>query len=569
MKPTNNNNPATMTADELLHTGHAAAYIAIRRRAEYSDFLTRLQWQAGNDRKREHIADFGGEALALRQEHDTERAKAAAAQTEADQQTRIANSITATAATRQAARAAAAQKAAQAADYRRAAAEALAAAQDLEKLIADTTTSDREDIVQSAIAAYLEALQTINPAWVTARNLAKAALTIYKQRKAEFATNPNERTREALREAVQDAHAAKRMYEETPRYTGDIDWSEDNRNAAFTVAIKAAGKAISALAASKGHPHTSTKITAITPAQAAEWVNTYHTTRHGEPLTADTITPAHVAEPVKVPFAVRGGNTAGYTTVEHRNTKRHPDGFYSVKHYHGYSPRNLDECLNVAAPTPEEAAEAAERANLSERERAVIALMDERNTDPAAHAVQAAGVAAVAAHQAQTAVRVAAADTQRKRNRIQREADKQTDTIRAAAMMEAAWETVGVCDNVAQRKAKSRLKDKMQAAMNRKPQPLPEAVTTTAAPVIRITVSRTPDRRTDAQKAYAAWYRKQFANIKWLKHYPKPEPLTPAELEAMTATDNARKAAQEAAEQKRIAAAIAEAAAKHRGARHR
>lgn len=453
-------------AEHLQSVGHAAAYIAIRARTRTSAqaFLQDLQNRQYSDRRREALPDYAAEALQLRADHDHARELAQATQEAADRVSRAARSVTAAPADRAKAAEDVAALAKAAAAYRREAAEALAQAEAIEKVISDTTTSDRADITQAAILAYLEGMQ------------------------------------------------------------GE-DWSNtDSRDSAFYTAIKAAGRAVHALAASKGHPHTKTKVKPITPEAAAEFAATY-------------------GEGAKVAFSVRGGASAGYITVEHRASAHFPAGYYMIYHYKTYTPKPLEAAENEAStkdtPTVEEAERAADRAHLSERERRIIALLDEANTTPEAATVAAAGVEAIEAHRAETAARIAAADTQRKRQRIARERAKLEDKTRAAAELAAAMTAAGVPE-AAHRMTKSRMREKLEKAIARKPEALPTAVRNAPLDLIA------------AQSRAAAEAKPATPVIKWSRHYPKPQPLTEAE--------KAAEAAAEAERMTRIQEHIAEAA---------
>ena len=461
------------TAEHLTQVGQTAAYIAIRARIRFGDgFLLDLQRQQYNDLKREALPQYATISAEAYAEHDRLRLDAEAHAEQAAQAKRHAERTT-----NKDERAAlfeyAAQEATKAANLRREAAEALGYAQDIDKAAEHMSTSDRQDIVNTAIVAYMEA--------ITAADLT----------------------------------------------------DEDSTDAAFYAAIKAAGKAIHAHAAAQGHPHTKTSKAAISADEAATFAATYGTEG-------------------KAPYAVRGGMQAGYKTIKQ---DKHGQWF-KVYHYKTYTPKPLDSAQDEADRrtfTIEEAESAASRANLTERERRVIDLISETSKDPAAPAVHAAGIEAVAAYHAETERRKAEADTLSKRRRIERERTRgreanqlpPPDKARTAAMITAAWDAVGVTTKAAQDTATSRMRSKIAKALEAKPEPIDTTAAPAEAAAVLVTIYRTKDSRTEDERKYGREY--ATMGIKWGKHYPKPQELTEAE--------KATEAAKEA-EQERITAAL-------------
>ena len=362
-------------AEYVQNVGNAAAYIAIRARTRLTGlaYLQDLQAHAKADSRRASVHMYAETAATAMAEHDKHQAAAEAAAEEAHNARRMARNVTTDPADLEALQEYADRMEREAMKHREAAAMALAHAQDVDKVIATTSTSDRADIVQAAVVAFLDAM------------------------------------------------------------AGEDMGDHEARDAAFYVAIKAAGNALHAMAAAKGHPHTKTAKTHISAEQARAWFDTY-------------------GEGGKEPYTIRGGMESGYKTVEHRTPKDgSPAGYYMVYHYKSYTPKPLDEACDKPAPAVDDSDLQAlfDRAKLSARERDALQLLTEDSTDPRAEAVRAAGIAAVEAHEAETARRIAAAETQERRQRIRRERAKQVDKTRAAAEQQRALTREGLIVAVA------------------------------------------------------------------------------------------------------------------------
>lgn len=274
------------------------------------------------------------------------------------------------------------------------------------------------------------------------------------------------------------------------------------QTANFATACKAAGKAIGAIAAANGCTATRTKVKPITAEQAEAIRKDYTTSatrvyKGGELVREDENT-----ETERIPFDVREGLTAGYKTIEYRNTKQYPAGWYEVKHYHTAAPYISYEAFATdedspalatngginAITTQQAAADIAaliDRARLNERERLVVRNMLDNTA-------AAAGARAVAAHMEETAERVKAAKDEGERTaaailaegakdataratkerrkaaqaarQIQRRADERTEEVRAAAMRENAFHRAGIYSDRTQRDLISRIRAKLTAA---------------------------------------------------------------------------------------------------------
>lgn len=455
-------------AAEVANLAHIAAYLAIRARHQASglDFMRRLNQQQRNDRQREDITRIAGEALEARAAHDQHRAQAAALQTIAE---------------RVSTPAAQALEAAQAAAVERhAAAQHLAHAERLERVIATTCHSDRADISQAAAAEL---------------------------------------------------------------------WNTGN----FAAACKAAGRTIAAVAAAQGCTATRTKVFPITAEEA-------HAERAAHP-NAD-----------RIPFNVQGGNstTAGFYTIEYRNSKRFPAGWYRVNHYHTTAPHISYEVFasseaaaaladngGINAITNQQAAEditaLLDRAKLSERERIVCRYMLDNTA-------AAAGAQAVAEHQQQTAAAKAAATSRKRALEIQRRADERSEEVRAAAIRHNAMTRAAIYSERTQRDIMKRIREKLEAAKSA-PSEKPTAAEldrrmwenmqsnrsrysrsryTSPAPAVIPTVKVYTDTSA-APTEYAAY------NVQWLEDYPQPQTVSREESEARAKAAAAERAAHIAA----------------------
>lgn len=448
--------------EECTNSGHAAAFVSIRARHQASglDFMERLNRAQAADRRRENLPRIAAEAIEAHRQHDQHREQVTIYEA-------IADRVTTTPEGR--------EEAESLAEYhRKAAAQAQAEAERLERVIATTSHSDRADISQTAAVV---------------------------------------------------------MYE-----TGN-----------FALACKAAGKAIGAVAAANGCTATRTKVKPITAAEA------------------EAITSAH-PNTDRIPFNTREGLTAGFTTIEYRNSKRFPAGYYMVKHYHTAAPCVSYETFTSDEDAPALAtngginaildAQAAEdiaalfdRAKLSERERLICRYMMDNTA-------ATAGTKAVAEHQAKTAERVQAAQTPAQAKRIQREADKQTEDIRSKAQRQNAMSRAGIYSDTNQRKTLERIRAKLDKAKSAPADQTPaeaaereargmaqlqanrhresQRTSTKAAPMfsqtISRTISRTEDTRTEAEREAAREYAAQ--GITWREDYPQPQTVTEAESRA-------------------------------------
>lgn len=167
------------------------------------------------------------------------------------------------------------------------------------------TLSDRADIVQ---AAALEAVErATNPAEVTEEATERAAAQLERwtaEAEAEADTN----TAAAAALVFLEALTAEEVAQDTANYKATIT---------------AAGRAISAHAAPEALNRYTTKATAATPEQVAEWIQKYGGT--GKDIKHHT--------PRK-----RTRASECWETMEHKTYKNKPSGFYHITHYRTVAP---------------------------------------------------------------------------------------------------------------------------------------------------------------------------------------------------------------------------------------
>lgn len=342
-------------------------------------------------------------------------------------------------------------------------------------------------------------------------------------------------------------------------------WTTGN----FTLACSAAGKAIATIAAAQGCTATRTKVMPISADEAAQEL-----AAHPNTSSYNSATGEYLETPCKVPFNVKGGNatTQGFYTIEHRESKRYPAAWYRVNHYYTAAPYISYEVFASDEDAPQLAtngginiitdeADALDletlftRANLSERERLVLRYMMDNTA-------AAAGIKAVAEHQQQTAARMAAAPNRKAAQRIQRDADKQTESIRAAAQRLNAMTRAGIYSRDNQRKTLQRIRAKLEAAKREQQPPTAEELnersrrdwermqsnrsrytrSSAAAPAPEIMPRITVYADLNAKPTEYANY-----ELVWNENYPQPVTVTEQERRAAE-QEQKRKQEAEAAE---------------------
>lgn len=315
------------------------ASIALRAKHQKSglQFIADLQNQRAADKVAANLTAYAVEVSELERERDELKATAEALQAHADKMTTPAEEARA-----------AARKAAKA---RKAANALTARIKQLEPLFS-MTLSDRFDIVQTAA---LEAQRRIiDPANIPDPDKAiEAAEEHLEALKAEAA-------------AVDDAAALAYLEALTPE-----ELAQETAN--YKATITAAGKAISAHAAPEALNRYTTKATRATPEEVAEWIAKYGGT--GADIKHHT--------PIK-----RTRASECWETMEYKQYKSKPSGFYHIIHYRTVSPYVSYEAFQEAtggdnsevvknyginAIETQAAAEALDEviaaANLTERER--------------------------------------------------------------------------------------------------------------------------------------------------------------------------------------------------------
>lgn len=405
-------------ARRLYAVAHAATAVCLRARSQSEGgegYISEVRRQWFSDaRIWERAPEFADRAAQHRLTHDQHRATAEAAQAIADKLTREAEKLTTRATDRAILLAAAHAHKQTAARARAAAADELAAAEAIDKLIEQTAAADRESIVHEAVAGYLTAdySSTEADAFRAACSAAGKAIdatraaagyTAVKTRLERFGgEGSSEADNVAAYEAWQEQHpGAERVPFLTRGRMADGWMTAEHRKA------------------SKPRKDGSSR----RPAG-------YYLVRHYRTTTTAPLDEAmnlEAPQPVSL-IDVRRLITAASLTARQRTALL---------------------LLTIATGTAKPTSTDPEKV---ERIRKAAAL------------IRRAGRQAVEQHDAETAAAVAACDTQRKRQRKQRERDKQRTKAQDAAMLDAALLLAGV---PAQQLANQRktLRDKLTAAM--------------------------------------------------------------------------------------------------------
>lgn len=386
-------------AADLYSMAHAAVAICLRARDNASGqrLISDLRRMWSNDHRWSAAEDMSAAADLYRLTHDQQREQAQEAQAESDKLTRRAAAVLLSEHDRAALLTAAANYAKTARDLKRKAADNLRAAQDIEKQLQELTASDRENIVHAAIVALLEL-----------------------QAPAADPDNP----------------------------TAEL----------FRYACTAAGRTIDALRAAKAGGYK-TKVKRFGDVEGVSGAITHKATAAENAAAYEEWSKAH-PNADKVPFAVRGGASAGYYTAEYRNTPRFPDGYYLVSHYVTESAADLDTAADLTRAKAAAVDIRAIAADLTARQRTALYLMayatgsarptpskDPSRNSKAAKAIAAvirAGDAAAAALDEDTKTRQAATKNDKSRQQMQRRADKRRAKVTRAAMLDKALTLAGV-----------------------------------------------------------------------------------------------------------------------------
>lgn len=187
---------------------------------------------------------------------------------------------------------------------------------------ADSMRSDAAELVQTALDTERHA-PGLQPFGDGADIAQDAAL----QRWIDYTTNGAQDMRKA-RSAAGRGIAAVKAAAGIPAARTKVE-SFDNLAAAD---LKRAGE-LPREAGSKEHPYTDEQREAISA----------HADSMREAMTQ------RYAGAEKMPFSVREGMTAGYYTIEYRNSDRFPAAWYRVSHYATFAPARLDDYATGAA----------------------------------------------------------------------------------------------------------------------------------------------------------------------------------------------------------------------------
>ena len=379
------------TPEQLYSTADKAVFFALRAREATSatNLFRELSQSAPTDRQRRELVRIAEEISYYERQHSRARA-------EIEALTRIIDSTK----TNPAERLTAWQSRE---ELKQTAKKALEHVQSLEQRISNTSTSDREQLVPSAIIAGLD---------------------------PENATDPE---------------------------------------GAFRRMTNSAGRAISELASPDALRSTRTKLAPITAEEARAELEA-----HPDIITIDPLTGEEIATPAHIAFNVKGGNSAGYYTIENRPaTKTRPAGWYKVSHYATVAPYVSFETFATgenAEPIAknnginaietisdrEELEALINRANLTEREREIVfKLCDQtakHHAERAHHEAIEAGREAIAkadkAHRAQ------------ERQRAERRAERAYNT----ALWDSAFTRAGIYAQSTRSKTQARIIEQMRKA---------------------------------------------------------------------------------------------------------
>lgn len=367
--------------------------------------------------------------------------------------------------------------------------------------------------------------------------------------------------REAQRKLQQAADIERRLQDITATAAADAVqagalayWE----TVSFTAGCSAAGQEIRNLKKEQGHGSSRTKVKRLTGkaledarAQAAAYqvVAAYETQQDG--------TKKPIMQPldeVQIPFKVRGSNgtTTGYWTLEHRNSKRYPDGDYKVNHYKTAGRLSLDAFgLDAADTDTDEQTEADNLskhtmyyqtmpnhdpifadAKLNERQRTVIALAVNEESPR----IAAAGIAAAHAHMADADKRAKAASNTRAAKAIRRRAAASLETVRIKAQFTAAAKAIGISDNQLRNgKFVKGIKDKLEEAKQRTKATEAAEIPTTSAHVDRLGWCFAHGPMTAEP---------QYITINWIDDYPQPVTITAEERAAQAQAEAEARAAE-------------------------
>jgi hypothetical protein len=467
MKNYRSQTPPTLT-EYLYNVGHTAAYIALRARGQYSEFIRNLNMNQYADRITEQAADYMTTATEYRAQHATHRAHADTLREEADRLYTLADSYTATPTDRTAYLQRADELSTAAEQESRYATDARETAEDTEQEHSARTYTDREDVTHEAICAYLAAMD------------------------------------------------------------GE-DWSDqDARDRAFLTAIKAAGTYASRLAAAKGAAQNKTYVINMTEderqraTKQGETITDEEAAQRAAAKRADIIRRYGNLD-VKIPFSTRGAMLDGWTTYEHRNTPKYK-GWYMVQHYKRIAPAPIDETAQNVAIRKDifdnyDIRELISIGKFSEREACVLSLLAEINSEaPAsdeAQAVAEAGQEAVNAYRAECDARQRACTVQESRKQIDRQFKRNADRVRRAAEIRRAFILCGCSDNESTLRVTTRnLRVKVDDAIKHAQREAPVTVYHGAIP------EPTATPRITAQTAKPTEYATMA--IQWIEDYPTP-----------------------------------------------
>lgn len=248
---------------------------------------------------------------------------------------------------------------------------------------------------------------------------------------------------------------------------------------AFKRMVNAAGRAIADLASPDALRSTRTYLHPISTEEAQA-----EKEAHPDVVTIDPATGEEVTTPCKVPYNVKGGNSAGYYTIERREqTKARPAGWYRVHHYATIAPYVSFETFATGESTEpiaknnginaietvsdrEQIEALIDRANLTEREREVVLKLCDQTAKRHAEEARQQSLA-------ESAEAIAKASRKHKSTR-QQEAQAKAESAYNSALWDSAFTRAGIYAKTTRHDIKRRVIAKMTKA-RRAPEPMTPA----------------------------------------------------------------------------------------------
>lgn len=249
---------------------------------------------------------------------------------------------------------------------------------------------------------------------------------------------------------------------------------QGNPDGAFQQMCRQAGKAIADIASPDSATSTRTKVKEITPEEAEQIRKAYPDRIYIDPSTG-----LEYSAPCHIPHNVKGATSQCYDTIEQRERGKGKSKrlvWCKVSHYLTIAPYISYEAYTEASGgdtaeiatngginaigTQEDQAEIADllqRANLTEREQAIVYRVADQTS--ARHAQ-----AEAEDYWKKRAPEIQALPTKKARAKAHKEAQKTADSVRITAQWTNAFERTGITSEVNRRVTKSRIRSKLEEA---------------------------------------------------------------------------------------------------------